>query len=366
MPSIRSLGRRIKGVLWRDAAEVRALRRALSKAVDRLEQLEARLPKTEASAERAERATRRIELERSLNTNQQEQLTRLPAVLDETRIADHVRRAIEAAPMRTSPCDHIIIDELLPPDVYELLLDAIPPEVFFENRDRIKQNLVFPLADGPELTLRAWGFMDGVVAGRVIREAIIKKFYEPLQVHFDTIFGADVRQQANDLPYFGDGGRLMLRRPGYHLRPHRDPKRTMLTCLLYLAMPGDSEAYGTQLFAVSEDTESRYKQTYYPEGDGLGCKLDVTVPFRPNTMLVLLNARGAHGATIPADAPTDVERYAYQFYVAPQNAALSALVKTLPRDRRAMWKSRDLPAGWWKSKDAQTRDGKTRRTTAIT
>jgi hypothetical protein len=41
----------------------------------------------------------------------------------------------------------------------------------------------------------------------------------------------------------------MPRRPGYHLEPHRDPKRSLLTCLLYLARPGDSDAQGTQLFA---------------------------------------------------------------------------------------------------------------------
>ncbi len=64
------------------------------------------------------------------------------------------------------------------------------------------------------------------------------------------------------------------------------------------------------------------------------------VPFKPNTMLVSLNSRGAHGATIPADAPADLERYTYQFYVAPGNEALSALIKSLPPAQRAMWRNR--------------------------
>ena len=50
-------------------------------------------------------------------------------------------------------------------------------------------------------------------------------------------------------------------------------------------------------------------------------------------MLVSLNSTGAHGATIPADAPADLERYTYQFYVAPLNEALAALIKSLPPRR---------------------------------
>jgi len=132
----------------------------------------------------------------------------------------------------------------------------------------------------------------------------------------------------------------MLRRPGYHLDPHRDPKRSLLTCLIYLARPGDDEAYGTQLFEVRGDGEAHYKQTYYPQREGHRCELKKIVPFRPNSMLVFLNSHGAHGADIPKDAPPDVERHSYQFYIAPDNAALAALLKSLPEPRRDKWKNR--------------------------
>ena len=42
----------------------------------------------------------------------------------------------------------------------------------------------------------------------------------------------------------------MLRRPGYKLTPHLDPKRATMTVLLYLARPGDSEQFGTSLYSV--------------------------------------------------------------------------------------------------------------------
>jgi hypothetical protein len=60
---------------------------------------------------------------------------------------------------------------------------------------------------------------------------------------------------------------------------------------------------------------------------------------------VFLNSRGAHGATIPADAPAGLERYSYQFYVAPLNDTLSALIKSLPAHRRVRWRSKPESGG---------------------
>jgi hypothetical protein len=54
-----------------------------------------------------------------------------------------------------------------------------------------------------------------------------------------------------------------------------------------------------------------------------------------------VNSRGAHGASIPADAPAALERYSYQFYIAPDNEALAALLRTLPEPRRQMWQNRE-------------------------
>jgi hypothetical protein len=34
------------------------------------------------------------------------------------------------------------------------------------------------------------------------------------------------------------------------------------------------------------------------------------------------------------------QRYSYQFYVAPLNETLSALIKSLPADRRVRWRSK--------------------------
>jgi hypothetical protein len=262
-------------------------------------------------------------------------------LLESTRVAAHVRAAIASTPLVLEPYEHMVVEDLLPPDVYALLIDAIPPEPFFDDHDAVKRNLRFPMDLGPALSATAWGFFDDVVTGQMIRPAVLERFADPLRRHYDSIFGAEYCERATAIPHQVNSGRLMLRRRGYHLDPHRDPKHSMVTCLVYFARPGDDEAFGTQLFSVADDGDANYKQTYYPEQAGHACTLVKVVPFRPNSMLAFLNSRGAHGATIPADAPESLARYSYQFYIGPEKEALGALVRQLRDERRRMWQSKD-------------------------
>jgi hypothetical protein len=336
---------RMRGVFRHDVEQaLKPLRkevRRLSGEVDRLEQA---LHDTAIRAARADRQAAQVKTTLTLDAAQRAEMARLDDVLDYTRIAAHVQRAIDAATMHDDPFPHVVIDGVLPDDVYALLIEAIPPVAFFTDADRVKQDLAIPMEFGPALHLRVWRFVDEVIARRAIQPAVLRKFHAPLQQHYDTIFGPDSRDAANRLPHLPSGGRLMLRRPGYHLGAHRDPKRSLLTCLLYLARGGDDESHGTQLFRVVGDGEAHYKQTYYPEREGHRCELVKVVPFRPNSMLVFLNSHGAHGAEIPDSAPAATERCSYQFYVAPENEALATLIKSLPPERRDMWKNRNRVA----------------------
>jgi hypothetical protein len=139
-----------------------------------------------------------------------------------------------------------------------------------------------------------------------------------------------------DLPLHASNGRLMLRRPGYLIPPHRDPKWGFLTGLVYLARPGDDDAHGTQLYRVRDDESAPSNKPYYV--DPSRCELARAVPFRPNTLLVFLNSGGAHGASIPADAqPATLERYLYQFRLGPSNDAIAALLGQMAPAVRKSW-----------------------------
>jgi hypothetical protein len=133
-------------------------------------------------------------------------------------------------------------------------------------------------------------------------------------------------QAVSTLPHAATAGRLMLRRPGYHLEPHLDPRRVIVTCLIYFARPDDDPSFGTQLFSVQGLPGVSQSKTFYPREAGYECRLEKTIAFTPNTAVAFLNAgSAAHGATIPDSAPADTRRYAYQFYVSPDPLALAAV-----------------------------------------
>lgn len=109
-----------------------------------------------------------------------------------------------------------------------------------------------------------------------------------------------------------------------------------ITCILYLARRQDSEAWGTQLYTVDSDEEARGAAPHWV--DPARCRHVGDVAFRANRMLILLNSVGAHGAHIPADAqPENLERYIYQFRIAPTVESMSMLKSTLPEERRPFW-----------------------------
>jgi len=307
----------------------------LARAVERLEAAQRDVV---LQAERMERHAKELKEASRLNDKHREVIATLDTQLDLARVAAHVRQSIAHARLELDPFPHIVPESLLPDDIYRLTLTAIPPEVFFGQKDPIKQNIRIPMDFGPILSTRVWDFID-LVAREAIRPAILEKFREPLARHIDAIFGAGHREAAAALPQSVAGGRLMLRREGYHLNPHRDPKRALVTCLLYFARPRDSEAFGTQIFRVHHDREANYQETYYPEECGGQCELVKVVPFRPNTAVMFLNSGGAHGVDIPT-SHAGVERHSFQFYIGPDQEALDAVVAGLPPERRALWRGK--------------------------
>jgi hypothetical protein len=303
---------------------VRLLRRVVG-----IEQLAGRLARTERLATQAHSTLLR-------NAVQADLLDNLSATLDEARTIEHVRQAIARSPVIAAPVPHIVVEGLLPRAVYKLLLKAIPPVELFGDADPIKQNLRLPMHFGPASSVRVLAILDEVVSRRAILPAVPDKFAEPVQRRAMSLFGDTV--PLDSTLFSLSSGRLMLRRPGYRLPPHRDPKRTLLTCLLYLASSADDAAYGTHLYRVENDGEAPFPQTYYPRHAGKSCQLVATVPYRPNCLLAFVNLPGgAHGAEIPVSAPAKLERYAFQFYVGPDADRLDALVGHLPPGRRAHW-----------------------------
>jgi hypothetical protein len=257
-------------------------------------------------------------------------------LLDVPTLTTHLHQRLAAKPIEMDPMPHVVVDEILPPATYQLLLDAIPSVEHFSTRERVKQNWeVTDEYTGSDFSKRVWSAVDADWMGRCVLPEVINAFRDQLFEHYRALFGEALAPQAIS-QQTARRGRVMLRRPGYHLKPHRDPLTAAMTVLLYLARPGDDSAFGTQLYRVKEDRVPDRSKTYYPPPEL--CEQVVDVPFRPNTALLFINSTGgAHGAGIPKAAPPELERYSYQAYIGPRLEHLAEVLNQLTGDARARW-----------------------------
>jgi hypothetical protein len=258
---------------------------------------------------------------------------RLQKILGKTDIGKHVADAIGRAELHVDPFPYAIVDDLLPRHFYKVLLKALPPVELFADRPVNKQQLNVPLTMGPTYVRRVWRFMTDVVVADFITPRVLEKFHEPL-VDWISANWPDVDPQSVQM--HSSQGRIMLRRRGYRIPPHRDPKWGFITCLFYLARPDDSDAWGTQIYAVESDEEARGAAPHWIEP--ARCRMVRDIPFVPNRTFIFLNSYGAHGSQIPDDAePATLERYAYQFRIGPAAQSVEAMMATLSEERRPVW-----------------------------
>lgn len=260
------------------------------------------------------------------------EIPRLERIVANPDLEAHVQRAVAAAELKTHPFPFAIVDDLLPQDCYDALLEGIPPEELFSDQPFNKQELHVPLVLAPEFSSRIWRFFSDVVIERYVAAAVLEKFDAPLDEfigrHWPGVSWRSLKRKVSN-------SRLMLRGRGYTIPPHRDPKWGFIICLLYLARPGDSERWGTQFYSVERDDEARSVTPHWiaPER----CRLVEDVAYRANRLVVFLNSDGAHGATIPDDAPDELRRYAFQFRIGPNASAMDRLLAMLPEDKRELW-----------------------------
>jgi hypothetical protein len=249
----------------------------------------------------------------------------------------HVAAAITQAELSHEPTPHLVVNDVLPHDVYELMAAAIPPAEAFPDRDPVKTDLeMSALGEAPQPTARAWQLFDERIVQEIVAPLTFARLADAVAAHYAGFGGTAFGLRAAAIPHRSFAGRIQLRRPGYALAPHLDPKRVAITGLFYFPRPGDPEEFGTALYSVEGPTVGPSMATFFPEGAGATCRLVRSVPYRANSLLAFVNSRAAHGASLPIDAPL-AERYTYQFYVKPDDGQLKQLLRTLPSDAQKAW-----------------------------
>ena len=265
-----------------------------------------------------------------------ERLRTALAAFDPDRIRSHVAGAVAAAPVASEPFPHVLIDKLLPEDAYHQLVKAIPPRVFFEHLDRNHQEVMVPSDLAPLLSREIWAAFYGQVVTEVLVPGLVDKFREPLDrlvcgywpTH-QSLAGANIRLELLM-------SRLLLRRPGYVIKPHRDPRWAFVTCLVYLPLRTAQQFFGTDLCSVRREPDHRSHGALWM--DETDVEVVKSVEGLPNTALAFVNGTGAHRASIPDDVASDTERYLYQLQLGPSVASQRRLLASMPADEVTHWR----------------------------
>lgn len=263
---------------------------------------------------------------------------RLPALRDsleaDDRLASHAAAAVAGATLQLDPFPHVLIRNLLPDDAARELVSALPSSVFFK-RNVKRHQVQVPLVFAPAYSRLVWGiFFDRVVA-RTLLPSLTEKFRPALDDFVRTHWPHLGSMSEAGIELRVANSRLMLRRPGYVIKPHRDPRWAFLTCLVYLPRPSDVDTYGTQIYRLRNEPKVTHSSPLWV--DPSECELVKDVPAEHNTALVFLNSTGAHGASIPADAPPDTERYLYQVHFSVEEEMRQKLIDGLDGDERSSW-----------------------------
>jgi hypothetical protein len=303
----------------------------------RLDALTAELAATRASLDTSQRRIDQL-VAIAMADTVPDAMARLHSLLEPERMRAHALRALAKSVLHTDPFPYAVVDDLLPADVYDALIDALPPRVLFEDRPVNKQQLRVPPQFAPATTRHVWRFLINELVDHDLQQHIVAKFDRPLTEYLQR-FWPGLTAHDPDLTLKSSDGRIILRRAGYVIPPHRDPRWGFITVILYLARPGDPETWGTQLFRVRDDSEATSSTPHWI-GDER-CELVRDVPFVGNRALIFINSDGAHGASIPADAPADFERYIYQWRIGPDSATMKRLAARLAPEGRAAWAGKD-------------------------
>jgi len=330
VPRLQEAGQKLRD----DQKEVSRQLRAISQ---QLEQLEQRVKAQGEVLARMSELQTLVEQSVAVYKKDAADAHKLPALhakLDLDRARRHAASAVARARLELDPGAHIVIEDLLPEDVAAELVNGVPASRFFPSHNMKRQEMGVPFSFAPAYSRIVWSFFY-----EVLEEAILPAVIEKFRPALDEF----MRKNWPALGSFAQSGvklgvwnsRLMLRRPGYRIKPHRDPRWAFLTCLVYLQKRGDSSAYGTQFYRLHKEREPSHHSPLWVEDDEVELVKDV--PARHNSAVVFLNSTGAHGAFIPSDAPADTERFIYQVQFGPDEATKQMLIDELEGAARESW-----------------------------
>jgi hypothetical protein len=216
--------------------------------------------------------------------------TLLPSTRSSTptvnELTDHITAAIARTPIDVTPFPHIVIERLLPDDVYAEVLAALPDRTLFDkvrypgtgfgrNRQRVVRHDFGYAYRGLGATQGTLRVVHDALASTAFSQALFAKFARPLPDGSTPIPLAKHR-------FFADGAReyttvfdLQIDLPGYAIPPHPDIEEKIVTFQLYLSADDSLAEFGTLL---CEPADPRVTQGRSPLARRVAAVLQRTLP----------------------------------------------------------------------------------------
>ena len=235
--------------------------------------------------------------------------------IDYDAIADHVRGRFRQATVNEHPYPHMQLNNVLPEEYYDLLLDALPlpQDIGSDNSGALNFAVVEGDAHFARMTparKELWTEFDRRISQAVIRAEMARLFSRYLPLKFDMMLDSGWPQRAEDAlgshwpdvlaseqiyqPEGGSGGRILLVARNFNLAPHVDNATSVLTYLFYMPRDNAREHLGTKMHVVAD--KRRVCQKYQARKNIDVWMVDQTeltrhesvFPFRRNSLAAML------------------------------------------------------------------------------
>jgi hypothetical protein len=224
--------------------------------------------------------------------------------------AQHVRRALAAAPLHDDPSPYLFAENVFSPAAYASILEMFPAqETFrrwnvpadglarFANYDQRRQ-IDFPQEAGrlPAAQREFWSALTSFLCAPAFARTLLDRF----STFSRAMFGAQLDDPSFAQERIVGTMTLFEHGAGYYLGPHTDRREKIFTVLFYFAEREGLDHLGTTLYQPLErgftcDESAHYDPARFERGE--------TVPYRPNTAFIFARTNVLfHGVqTLTAD-----------------------------------------------------------------
>jgi len=317
--------------------ELREIRRTAEQSQQRVEQALAAHEEALAALPELQARVERVTTAYAHDAKSAVRLDDFRLTEDPQAVLAHVTRSVERAQLQLAPCPHQVVENIFPEAFFDRLIEALPAPVFFEKTDDLRDEMPVPFTMAPAYSRAVWNLFHDAVE-QAFLPAVIASFSPALDDFVRSSWPSLGSWEESGITLRAANPRLMLRRRGYLIKPHRDPRWAFLVALFYAAPRGAAHTYGTQLYRLIQERDEPHTSPLWlaPEE----CELARDVPGLGNSALIFLNSTGAHGASVPDDAPSDFLRYVYQARFSPDAATKKRLLELLTTEegvRRDRW-----------------------------